>query len=246
MHKRTILVVDDTALFRDPLAASLRTAGYDAVCAANGEEALAAVAARRPDLILLDMSMPVMDGAGFLRALRARGDDGRIPVVVLSAASEQRVAFQAGALGAEDYLVKSRVSLAEMIGRVGDVLARVAGAAPAGADGVSAGRPPTPAPAPAPTLPPMTSDASAPSPQPPLATSTATAARASVAVAAPDPRLVHLMCPRKTCGWVMSVGPELRGTSVRCTHCGGPLRVPGTKGGATSPPPPGPGKVSRA
>jgi len=53
-------------------------------------------------------------------------------------------------------------------------------------------------------------------------------ARGSVPAMPPplDPRLVHLMCPRKTCGRVMSVGPELRGTSVTCTHCGGALRVP--------------------
>src|SRR5205085_2847187 len=108
MSKPVILVVDDTLIFRDPLAASLRHAGYETACAGNGEEALAAVAARRPDLILLDMAMPVMDGVSFLRALRGRGGrDAEIPVVVLSAAPDQRVAFEAGTLGAGEYFVKS-------------------------------------------------------------------------------------------------------------------------------------------
>lgn len=135
--------------------------------------------------------MPVMDGVGFLRELRARGAGGRIPVVVLSAAAEQCVAFQAGALGAGDYLVKSRVSLEDMVARVGRAL---------------------------------TPDGS------PAAGPTATSAHAAVPPMRPvDPRLVHLRCPRKTCGWVMSVEPDLRGTRVTCTHCGGPLRVPPQK-----------------
>jgi CheY-like chemotaxis protein len=217
MEKRTILVVDDTPIFRDPLAASLRLAGYETACAGNGEEALAAVTARRPDLIILDMAMPVMDGVAFLRALRGRGGpDAQIPVVVLSAAPDQRVAFEAGALGARDYLVKSRVSLEEILARVGKVL---------GGDG----RRPAPADSPAGTGTAASPSSTAPSPstRPPVP-APASKARAGrpAELPPPDPSLVHLMCPRKTCGRIMSVGPELRGTSVACTHCGGALRVP--------------------
>jgi CheY-like chemotaxis protein len=220
MSKPFILVVDDTLIFRDPLAASLRHAGYETACAGNGEEALAAVAARRPDLILLDMAMPVMDGVSFLRTLRGRGGpDAQIPVVVLSAAPDQRVAFEAGALGAGEYLVKSRVSLEEMLARVGQILA-------------GGGRPSKPTGSPEPTT-----DVPTPARQLGAASTGRASSSAASVPPPPDPRLVHLMCPRKTCGRVMSVGPELRGTSVTCTHCGGALRVPAQPGkrGAAKP-----------
>ena len=67
----SILVVDDMAVFREPIAASLRLAGHQTQCAADGEEALRMVRQRRPDLILLDVSMPKMDGITFLKRLRA-------------------------------------------------------------------------------------------------------------------------------------------------------------------------------
>jgi CheY-like chemotaxis protein len=238
-----ILVVDDAAMFRDPLAAGLTLAGYDAACAADGAEALAAVAARRPDLILLDLAMPVMDGVSFLRALRAREGGGRIPVIVLSAAAEQRVAFEAGALGADDYLVKSRASLEEMIERVGQTLAR---GRPAGA---AAGPRLTATPAPKvldvpafPVSPAPVGGATTVGALPPGVGGTP-GGRVSRANSQPpppvDPRQVHVMCPRRACGRVMSVDPELRGTSVPCTHCGGLLRVPrqrgATAGGAGNP-----------
>ena len=69
-----VLVVDDMAIFREPIAASLRLAGFETVCAANGQEALSAMDMRRPDVILLDLAMPVMDGISFLQSLRARRD----------------------------------------------------------------------------------------------------------------------------------------------------------------------------
>lgn len=217
MQKAMILVVDDTAIFRDPLAAALRQAGYETACAGDGEQALAAVAARRPDLIILDMAMPVMDGVGFLRALRARDEARQIPVVVLSAAAEQRVAFEAGMLGADEYFVKSRVSLGEMIERVGQIIAR--GARPGPSE-----PPRSPSASPVPQSP-VTVGAPPPAPSPKLSP--------RPSPAAPDPRLVHVMCPRKACGRVMSVAPELRGTSVACTHCGGTLRVPAQRAGAS-------------
>ena len=203
----TILVVDDVANFRDPLAASLRVAGYDAACASNGQEALAAVRAKRPDLILLDLAMPVMDGLSFLKALRTgdAGADsgGQIPVLVLSAGADQRQAFEAGALGAGDYLLKSQVSLDEMIRRVRTVLdrgARVPAATP---------------------LPPVPGNA-------PAAGARSTAA-SELPPPAANPTAVHLLCPHATCGRLLIVTSELRGTSITCSYCRRTLRVPRQK-----------------
>src|SRR5688572_24595203 len=81
---QTILVVDDMAIFREPLAACLKHEGYATVCAANGKEALTAVVRKRPDLILLDLAMPVMDGLTFLRHLRGNPATSALPVILLT------------------------------------------------------------------------------------------------------------------------------------------------------------------
>ena len=108
----TILVVDDMAIFREPIAATLRLAGHETACAADGAEALRAVALRVPDLILLDLAMPGMDGLTFLERLRAERPDVRVPVMLLTAVAEKPVVVRAAALGAREYLLKSRFSAA--------------------------------------------------------------------------------------------------------------------------------------
>ena len=67
----TILVVDDTAIIRDPLAAILKLAGHATLIAGNGQEALGIIEGNQVDLVLLDLAMPVMDGLNFLDRLRA-------------------------------------------------------------------------------------------------------------------------------------------------------------------------------
>lgn len=114
----TVMVVDDMAIFRDPIAASLRLVGHRTVCAANGREALALVRSERPDLILLDLAMPVMDGLAFLKALRADPHSSNTPVILLSAISDKQHIMQAAKLGAREYLLKSRFSLQELLERV--------------------------------------------------------------------------------------------------------------------------------
>lgn len=81
-----ILVVDDEPDIRATVQAILETEGYDVGLAANGADALAAVEREPPDLILLDMRMPVLDGWGFAAELRRRGH--RVPVVVMTAARD--------------------------------------------------------------------------------------------------------------------------------------------------------------
>jgi CheY-like chemotaxis protein len=81
-----ILVVDDDASIRAALVDVLTEEGYRVTTATNGAEGLAAVAAGAPALVLLDMRMPVLDGWGFARALRERGQ--AVPIVVMTAAQE--------------------------------------------------------------------------------------------------------------------------------------------------------------
>ena len=81
-----ILVVDDDPDLRDFLRLMLTSMGFEVTSAANGQEALEVMEGRCPDLILLDMKMPVMNGWEFCRALECR--DARPPIVVLTAAPD--------------------------------------------------------------------------------------------------------------------------------------------------------------
>jgi CheY-like chemotaxis protein len=83
--KSTILIVDDEPTGRQLLEDLLMPQGYDLVFACNGAEALAKAAEAPPDLILLDVMMPEMDGFSVLRALRARPEGAAVPVVFLTA-----------------------------------------------------------------------------------------------------------------------------------------------------------------
>lgn len=115
---KTILVVDDMAVFREPIAASMMQQGYQAVCAANGREALEAIQKQSVDLVLLDVAMPIMSGLDFLRAVRQDPQHKDLPVILLTAVSERDYIIQAGRLGVRDYLLKSRFSLKELSARV--------------------------------------------------------------------------------------------------------------------------------
>jgi CheY-like chemotaxis protein len=115
---KRILVVDDMAVFREPIAASLRLGGFEASCAADGEEALRMTRADHPDLILLDVSMPNMDGMAFLKRLRGDPAIAGTRVILLTALSERSQILAAASLGVTDYLLKSRFRLADLMERI--------------------------------------------------------------------------------------------------------------------------------
>jgi two-component system response regulator MprA len=116
-----LLVVDDDRDLRDSLHRALGYAGYAVATAANGAEALAALALAPVDLIILDVLMPMVNGLDTCRALRGRGD--ATPVLVLTArdAIDDRVAGLEA--GADDYLVKP-FALRELVARVNALLRR--------------------------------------------------------------------------------------------------------------------------
>jgi CheY-like chemotaxis protein len=97
-----ILIVDDEPQIRATVSAMLQTEGYAVDEAANGADALHAVEHRAPDVILLDMRMPVLDGWGFARELRRRGH--RTPIVVMTAARD--AARWAREIAAETFVAK--------------------------------------------------------------------------------------------------------------------------------------------
>src|ERR1700694_4016978 len=97
-------MVDDDALIRDTLATALGDEGYAVRVASNGRAALVTIGTWRPDVIVLDLMMPVMDGHTFRAAQRAAAETAQIPVIVLSAAHE--VHGRAASLGAAAIFAK--------------------------------------------------------------------------------------------------------------------------------------------
>ena len=103
---KKILLVDDLALNREMLAARLSKRGFEVIPASNGQEALDLVSAQKPDLILMDMEMPVMDGREATRRLKADEVHQKIPVIALTSNSlpgDREMAMNAGC---DDYDTK--------------------------------------------------------------------------------------------------------------------------------------------
>jgi DNA-binding response OmpR family regulator len=119
----SVLVVDDEPTILEVVARYLERAGYRTRVAADGLEAIDAVALDRPDLVVLDLMLPGLDGMEVMRRLRGPGPGG-IPVILLTAKGEESDRVIGLRLGADDYVVKP-FSPAELIARVDAVLRRV-------------------------------------------------------------------------------------------------------------------------
>jgi putative nucleotidyltransferase with HDIG domain len=127
-----ILIVDDMAVFREPIAAALRAKGYETACAENGRQALGMVKSRAPDLILLDVAMPVMNGLEYLKAVRDDASIPRPPIILLTAVAEKDYVVQAAQLGVREYMLKASFSLEDLLERISRCLEEArASAAPA-------------------------------------------------------------------------------------------------------------------
>src|SRR5688572_16242915 len=116
-----VLVVDDEASVRNALERALRLEGFAVSTAAGGREALAAVAQRPPSVIVLDVTMPDVDGVSVVRRLRADGLD--VPVCILSARDDVADRVAGLQAGADDYLVKP-FAIAELTARLHALLRR--------------------------------------------------------------------------------------------------------------------------
>lgn len=122
MGTRRILVVDDEDNLRTMLVAALKFEGFDVAQVSNGREALRALKEARPDLIILDVMMPELDGFATLKRMREAGD--RTPVIFLTAKDTSADAVAGLGLGADDYLAKP-FALEELVARVEAVMRRV-------------------------------------------------------------------------------------------------------------------------
>ena len=127
MSKATILLIDDDTTLLDLLSSHLQTAGYRPLTAPDGASGLRLAAESHPDLVVLDVMMPGMDGWQVVEHLRSRNAPAnhldRVPIIMLTAKGEEIDKLRGFRLGVDDYVTKP-FSFAELTARVGAVLAR--------------------------------------------------------------------------------------------------------------------------
>lgn len=116
---KKILVVDDLKQMRDILAYNLRRSGYSVVVAANGIEAIKYASSEKPDLILLDIMMPKMDGYEVIKQLKKAKDTKFIPIIFVTAKAQEDDVKKGMMLGANGYVLKPY--------RFTDILQRIEG-----------------------------------------------------------------------------------------------------------------------
>ena len=126
-----VVVVEDDAAIAEGLALNLKLHGYRSAVARDGEAAVALIHRDRPDLVLLDISLPKQSGIWVLETIRHRGD--QVPVIVLSARQDEVEKVAALRLGADDYVTKP-FALAELLARIAAVLRRARPGVPAAVD----------------------------------------------------------------------------------------------------------------
>lgn len=123
-NKQTILVVEDEVSLLGALAEKLGHEGFFVLKARNGQEGLEVALKEHPDLILLDIIMPVMDGTTMFKELRKNSWGKKAKVVLLTNLDDSEKMAESILLGAYGYLVKSNWKLKDVIVKVRDVLAK--------------------------------------------------------------------------------------------------------------------------
>lgn len=120
---RTILIVDDEELITKALAKKLQGAGYSVLVQRNGEDGLSTALEKHPDLILLDMIMPKMDGMTFLDRIREADPWAKnVPIIVLTNLESGEQVEKSKQKGVYDYLVKTSWSLSDVLLKVNKAL----------------------------------------------------------------------------------------------------------------------------
>ena len=125
MNQARILVVEDEPSIREVVSLYLRRAGYQVTVVADGQAALESLSAQLPDLVVLDLMLPGVDGLEITRWLRERGDT---PIIMLTARREEQDRIAGLEMGADDYVVKP-FSPQELVSRARAVLRRTGGSA---------------------------------------------------------------------------------------------------------------------
>lgn len=104
--KKKVMTVDDSRTMRDMVTFTLKSAGYEVVEAADGQQAMTAIAAGKVDLVITDLNMPVMDGLTLIRKLRAIPAHRTLPILMLTTEADDKKKAEGRAAGATGWIVK--------------------------------------------------------------------------------------------------------------------------------------------
>lgn len=126
LKKSKILLVEDSIFFRKAVAQSLTKEGFEVITASTGEEALKSARNDHPELILLDMMLPKLDGMMVLRILRSDAETREIPVIVLSGNPMDRDRVSAEKLGISAYFRKDNSPMFELVAAIRATLGQAA------------------------------------------------------------------------------------------------------------------------
>ncbi len=116
--KQKVLMIEEDHFLRKIYKNKLTLAGFDFIEAINGEEGLNKVMAEKPDVVLLDVILPIKNGFDVLMEIRKNNITKNIPVVILSNLAQESDIKRGLSLGAQDYLVKPEVTLSEVVNKV--------------------------------------------------------------------------------------------------------------------------------
>ena len=116
--KVSILVVEDDQFLAEMYSTKLGLEGFDVMMAGDGQQALDTLAKNQPDLVILDLMLPKVDGFAVLEAMHADTALARIPVIVLSNLGEKESVDRALSLGANDYLIKAHFLPTEVVTKI--------------------------------------------------------------------------------------------------------------------------------
>lgn len=119
--KHKVLVVDDEPGIRETLRERLAFNDLEVITAADGHEGLAAAIANKPDIIITDISMPVMDGIEMIRAFRNMTHDRQIPIIVITVSTRTEDLLAARELHIDEYL-KKPFEMSEILGKIENLL----------------------------------------------------------------------------------------------------------------------------
>jgi len=122
--KGTVLIADDDITLRDMYQTRLETDGYKVLVAADGKETLNVIKQQKPDVVLLDIMMPKMNGLDVLAQMKKDETMKMIPVIILTALIQDLTKVKSLMGGADDYLMKSEVMPGEVIKKVEKVMAK--------------------------------------------------------------------------------------------------------------------------
>jgi DNA-binding response OmpR family regulator len=123
MAKKKILIVDDEPDILRLASLRLKKLGYDVIMAIDGKKALDVIRSEKPDLVLLDLLLPVMNGTDVCKKTKNDEKLKHIPIVLFTAHSDSMTAERAGKFGADDYVVKP-LAPEELVDKIEDVLAQ--------------------------------------------------------------------------------------------------------------------------